>query len=136
MYVLEATKETQGDRDDDYVWTIEGELVFIPPLGCRTPSCGCHRGFAGMTSHRATTTARIAERTDMDVDAYWDVIYQSMTDQGYDIIGSEDLIDAVDEQVRTVQLFGISGGHGTVVGRTASAVFLRRSGSRHGRSAK
>lgn len=136
MYVLEATKETQGERDDDYVWTIDGELVFIPPLGCRTPSCGCDRGFAGMTSHRATTTARIVDRPDMDVDAYWDVVYQSMSDQGYDIIGSEELVDAVDEQVRTVQIFGASGGHGTVVGRTASAVYRRRAGSRHGRSAR
>lgn len=136
MYVLEATKETQGERDDDYVWTIDGELVFIPPLGCRTPDCGCDRDFAGMTSHRATTTARIMERPDMDVDAYWDIVFQSMSDQGYDIIGAEDLVDAVDELVRTAQILGASNGHGTVIGRTASAVFLRRAGSRHGRSAR
>lgn len=33
MYVLEATKETQGERDGDYVWTIDGELA-----GARTSS--------------------------------------------------------------------------------------------------
>ncbi len=46
MYVLEATSETQGDREDDYAWTIDRELVFVPFVGCCDPRCGCDRGFA------------------------------------------------------------------------------------------
>lgn len=131
MYVLEATGDTQGEREDDYTWTIDGELVFIPPpVACRNPECGCDRGFAGMTSHRATTTARIAERGDMDEDEYRDVVFAAMRDQGYDLIGLENLGDAVYEHLSAVRWFGKDHGVGTVVGRTASSVFLRRSGWR------
>ena len=66
MKVLVATGRTQGARDNDYHHAIEGELVRIDPP-CRKDRddpdgrCGCGRGFAGMNSQRATTTARVAD---------------------------------------------------------------------------
>ena len=62
MKVLTATAQGQGERADDYHGATEGELVQIQePCDSdrlRTGrSCGCGRAFAGMSSHRATTTA-------------------------------------------------------------------------------
>lgn len=66
MKILVATAETQGERETDYTWTVEGELVWIQEP-CATDArrmpnaCGCGRGFAGLSSHRATSTAKVVE---------------------------------------------------------------------------
>jgi hypothetical protein len=41
MKVLTATSDTQGWRDNDFCWTVEGELVLLAPIEC---------GRAGATS--------------------------------------------------------------------------------------
>lgn len=61
MRVLTATSTTQGDRPDDRCWATEGELVSLPLLECSCPDCGCDRSFAGLDSHRATTTCVVAD---------------------------------------------------------------------------
>lgn len=63
MLVLVATNERQGADADDYSFTVEGELV--TPLAGECASgerCGCNRGFPGLASGLATTTAMVAER--------------------------------------------------------------------------
>jgi hypothetical protein len=66
MKLLVATRETQGQRPNDYAFTIDGELVFVGFI-CRRDrddpdgGCGCGRGFSGLVSARATTTARVHE---------------------------------------------------------------------------
>lgn len=66
MQVLVATHRTNGVEPGDYGFCVEGELVYIqdPCDGdLRDPDgpCGCGRGFSGMNSHRATSTALVAE---------------------------------------------------------------------------
>lgn len=68
MKVLVATMLTQGNRSGDYCYCVEGEPVWIQEpcdRDQRKPNggCGCSRGFAGAASHRATTTARVADLT-------------------------------------------------------------------------
>ena len=52
MHVLTATSQSQGQRSNDYTFTIEGELVRLDDV-CATDradpdgGCGCGRGFAG-----------------------------------------------------------------------------------------
>ena len=76
MKLLTATLLTQGDRDNDFNWCVEGELLRFDVVCARSgrnpdDSCGCGRGFAGMSSRRATTTALIRdlpmERLDIQV---------------------------------------------------------------------
>lgn len=66
MKVFVATKQTQGTRKNDYSHTTDGELVYVSGNECDGESvdghCGCRRGFSGMTSLRATTTAIVEER--------------------------------------------------------------------------
>ncbi|MCV7280032.1 hypothetical protein H7J88_10265 [Mycolicibacterium flavescens] len=66
MKILVATKLTQGARSSDYNYCVPGELVWVQEpcdRGRRNPDggCGCGRGFAGVASHRATTTAEVVE---------------------------------------------------------------------------
>jgi hypothetical protein len=66
MKILTATATSQGARDNDFTWAVEGELVLIQPP-CATDKrdpdgrCGCGRAFAGISSHRATTTAQVRD---------------------------------------------------------------------------
>lgn len=62
MLVLIATNELQGVAPGDYAHTVEGELVTAIVTECDCPECGCDRGFPGLGSSRATTTAMVIER--------------------------------------------------------------------------
>ena len=66
MRVLVATHGSNGSEQGDYDFCVEGELVYMQEpcaSDLRDPEgpCGCGRGFAGMNSHRATTTALVVE---------------------------------------------------------------------------
>ena len=62
MLVMVATNETQGALPGDYAFTVEGELVTPVATRCDNPMCGCERGFPGLASSRATTTAMVVDR--------------------------------------------------------------------------
>ena len=70
MKVVTATSQTQGWRDNDFCWTVEGELLFFAPLECGRGSiddnCGCRHSMAGLWSHRATTTMKVIERSNLN----------------------------------------------------------------------
>lgn len=62
MRVLVATNQLQGNAAGDYAHTVEGELVLVEVSACDRPeACGCGRGWPGMASQRATTTAMVAD---------------------------------------------------------------------------
>jgi hypothetical protein len=84
---------------------VEGELVWIG-LVCaadrRDPDggCGCGRSFAGMNSHQATTTARIAD-IGLDFAHYAEALRSSLKAQGWPtreaIAMAGELADLADE---------------------------------------
>lgn len=87
LKVLVATQDTQGQRDDDYNWTVEGELVWVQEP-CATDlrrmpnACGCGRGFAGVASHRATSTAKVVESS-LTLTEYIAAIRTTLADGGW-----------------------------------------------------
>lgn len=89
MKLLTATDVTQGYRDNDFDWCVEGELVHIGVVCERDRDdpdggCGCGRAFAGLNSHRATTTAMIRELPGFTQEDYVEAIRSSLQQQGYD----------------------------------------------------
>ncbi len=77
MLVLIATNEQQGADPKDYSFTVEGELVTPVANECASGDrCGCARGFPGLASGFATTTAMVVDRpgvTEFDLrDAVFD----------------------------------------------------------------
>jgi hypothetical protein len=96
MKVLVATAKTQGQREGDFHWCVEGELVWIAEacaLDRADPDggCGCGRAFAGLNSHRATTTARVAELAEFTPADYAEAIRSSLAEQGWDSGIAEEL---------------------------------------------
>ncbi len=80
MLVLEATDQYQGRRPSDYHHATTGELVYLPFQECCDPACGCTRGFAGFDSHRATSTAVVADRPDLTIEELCRLLAVSLYD--------------------------------------------------------
>lgn len=85
MKVLVATAEGQGMHEGDFCWTLEGELVLTGSLlECSAPAtCGCGRGFPGLGSARATTTAMVADRPELARADLLRAIRDSLERQGW-----------------------------------------------------
>jgi hypothetical protein len=87
MKVLVATSETQGQRRNDFDYCVEGELVTVG-LVCATDrrdpdgGCGCGRAFAGLNSHRGTTTAKVKE-VELSKSDYVEALRSSLAQQGW-----------------------------------------------------
>jgi hypothetical protein len=84
MRVLIATNELQGLSPGDYAWTVEGELVSGVATECDDGDrCGCSRGFVGLASSRATTTAMIVERPGIERADLRDAVHESLRRGGW-----------------------------------------------------
>jgi len=147
MLVLIATNELQGTIPDDYSFTVEGELV--TPLAAECASgerCGCNRGFPGLASSFATTTAMVVDRpgvTEGDLrDAVFDWLDRSgwidlfeqttmrrpdASDDQCDPDGEiDDMIEAIiDEHVDCIDVICSTYPVGTVVVRRGTRVMTR-----------
>jgi hypothetical protein len=97
MKVLVATALTQGARVNDYDYCVPGELVWVQDpcdRDRRNPDggCGCGRGFAGVASHRATTTAQIVE-VDFPRHELIVAMQTSLSDGGWPPDWAADIVD-------------------------------------------
>ncbi len=84
MLVLIATNELQGTNADDYSYTVEGELV--TPLAAECASgerCGCNRGFPGLASSFATTTAMVVDRPGVSEGDLRDAVFDWLDRSGW-----------------------------------------------------
>ena len=131
MNVLTATKKTQGRRDNDFCWAVEGELVTFPVIECdcgtTDDACGCHRAMAGLASSRGTTTIQVIDRPELDAEVYYRLIAEGLRRQGYIRKGPMDaevrewLRDVVGELVVTASIFE----PGTVLDRRDGMLSVR-----------
>ncbi len=72
MKALVATTETQGQRENDFCWCEEGELVtFGVECDHRFEAldgpCGCRRSMIGLRSGKATTTVRVVDLPELNL---------------------------------------------------------------------
>ena len=134
MKVLTATAQTQGQRDNDFCWTVEGELVLLTPIECGRGSiddrCGCRRSMAGLVSHRATTTIKVTELEQIDPDTYLALISDGLRDQGYvtkELMGSPDVNDWLHDLTDALTLIADRFAVGTVLERRGNWFSARQS---------
>jgi hypothetical protein len=107
MRVLIATNEHQGLAPDDYSWTVEGELVSGVATECSVGDrCGCSRGFVGLASSRATTTAMIVERPGIERDDLRDAVHESLRRGGW----IELIEDAYEADCKEIERLGMVAG--------------------------
>jgi hypothetical protein len=84
MLVLIATNDLQGTVDSDYAWTVEGELVTPVATECASGErCGCNRGFPGLASGFATTTAMVVNRPGVTEADLRDAVYDWLDRGGW-----------------------------------------------------
>ena len=131
MKLLTATRERQGERDGDFCFAVEGELVLLGEV-CATDQenplggCGCGRAFSGLRSDRATTTALVRDlqlsREDLELAVAGRFAANGIT---AGVIGDLEyaclFIDTVDELIR----FGAVWPEHTVVRRAVDGVTIR-----------
>lgn len=127
MRVLIATRRTQGAMPGDYCWTLDGELVTPVSQACGEPdSCGCGRGFPGLASARATTTAMVVERPGLDEEGLHDAVEDSLERDGWLAHLDDDEIDElVGDHLEAIHRVCAHFEVGAVVGRRSSSVFIR-----------
>lgn len=99
MRLLTATARAQGHRDNDFNWCIEGELVMPPPVVCAADrddpdgGCGCGRAFAGLSSHKATTTAIVRNLPELTRDDLVEAVRSSLDQQGWPTDEADNIAD-------------------------------------------
>ncbi len=131
MRLLVATNELQGIRSDDYAWTVEGELVIAESTVCADPRCGCARGFSGLASSRATTTAMVVDLPHLGIDALREAVSDYLERAGWqDLLAADDvgestgeiIAEIVDEHVETIDVICSAYAVGTVLERDGDEV--------------
>jgi hypothetical protein len=128
MRVLVATSEGQGTRPGDYCWTVEGEIVLTSGvLDCSKPDrCGCGRGFPGLASSRATTTAMVVDRAGITADDVRRAIRDSLERQGWLAeLGPDEVAAWVDEEARLISWTAAQFPLGAVVSRRGDELWQR-----------
>lgn len=144
MRVLVATTELQGTHPSDYAWTVEGELVTPEVEQCASPDrCGCGRGFPGLASSRATSTALVVDHPHISVGDLHDAVLNWLDRSGWrdifeqaaevddgfaDEHGDIDtlLAEIADEHVETITMICDNFPVGTVLERDGSVLRARR----------
>jgi len=130
MLVLVATKEMQiahHDESGDYSYTVDGELVTPVAAECGSPErCGCDRGFPGLASNRATTTAQVVNLEHITADDLRDVIDGVLERDGwFDLIDEHERHELIDEHMECIAAVCAAFPVGTIVGRHGALVYDR-----------
>jgi len=64
IQIFVSTKETQGQRENDFCFVPEGEIVNLKSLTCSNETvdghCGCKRSLYGIKCLKSTTTMKVA----------------------------------------------------------------------------
>ena len=94
MLVLIATNDLQGTVESDYAWTVEGELVTPVATECASGErCGCNRGFPGLASGYATTTAMVVDRPGVTEADLRDAVYDWLDRGGWIDLLEQTVVD-------------------------------------------
>ena len=128
MKVLVATNQSQGVERGDYCFALDGELVLSgPSLECdKADRCGCGRGFPGLGSCRATTTAMVVDRPEIDRVMLADVIRDALDRQGWlSPFEPAEIDELVGDEVELIEHITAAFSVGTVLRRDGTEVWER-----------
>jgi hypothetical protein len=127
MKVLIATNRLQGTVPGDYGWACEGELVTPLAPECASPgTCGCGRGFPGLASSRATTTAMVADLDHLDHAQLRQAVHDSLERGGWlRYLDRGDAAELIDEHVAAIEMVCADFHVGAIIGRDGTLVWDR-----------
>jgi hypothetical protein len=70
------------EDDDDFSFTVPGELVHMPVAMCDCPDCGCERSMCGFASHKATSSFVVRDVA-IEEATFTDLLFTSLRDAGW-----------------------------------------------------
>ena len=97
MKIIVATKETQGQKQGDFCFVPEGEIVMVGDCDCLHEGCDCSRSMVGILCKMGTTTIMVIE-SDLTRDDFRRQITEankSFEELGVDGSVYEELADAL-----------------------------------------
>ncbi len=129
MKVLVATKNTQGMRQWDMSYTVDGELVMNPPVSCDCPDCPCDREMIGLGSRSGTTTFTVSDVPELTVDTYRDLLRDELVKCGWvmEEPTAEWMANFADEHLAAAASFEV--GDVLEIGKGRNVVCRKRSAS-------
>jgi hypothetical protein len=98
MKIFVATSETQGERDSDFCFAPEGELVMLGEshdFEDVDGECGCRRSVVGIEGGAATTTMKVVE-VEMRREEYIARMVEACIEEGF---GGNKVMQAVARKV-------------------------------------
>lgn len=122
--VLVSTTLTQGAAPGDFCWLPEGELLARYGVVCASErpdgsGCGCGRAFAGLITHKATTTAMVVQ-VDMTEAEWRAALHQTLVDTGWaELMAADEVAELIDELVAIDLHSAAQLAPGTILGRLA-----------------
>jgi len=132
--VLIAADSTTHPREDDFCFTVAGELVWMP-LACDCPDSGCERAVGGLASGKATTLFQVLDHPTMTRLEYLAALQDSLARQGWmdPNVGltKHDVAEMADDLLAAADCFPA----GTEMRRLGDRILERRRRRRHSTSA-
>ncbi len=124
MKIIVATNETQGQRDGDFNFTQEGEIVMVSDCDHLHEGCDCQRSMVGVHSRKGTTTMMVVEA---DITRQQFVEQIRAANKDYAELGISDAINAAeaDELLKLAAQFPA----GAVIERDGEDFHQRRTAS-------
>ncbi|WP_166979827.1 DUF7715 family protein [Paramicrobacterium fandaimingii] len=122
MKVLIATTELQGEKPDDFMRAVPGELV-VDVGSCQDVtatddwSFACARSFVGVSSGSMTTTAKVVDNVAVDARSYMGAVKQGLSDRYCP--------ECANEIASTSRAIAMHWSEGTVLERNRSTIQAR-----------
>lgn len=126
---LVATRETQGERENDFFFPAENEIVTFVKLECDGEEidgdCGCRRSMSGTTSLTSTTTSKVIEGS---IDDLWTAVENSYTASGWaEYLNKVELHKIIVDEVETLINVGNAFPVGTILEKRGNKFVARSS---------
>ncbi len=129
MKTIVLTKETQGQRENDFFWGVEGELAYFG-FECDTDKrnidggCGCRRSFSGLRTTKASTTAEV--KNVLTPEWLWKWRYRRHLRKGWNMTDRFAIMDATDEQFERVKKIADKYPVGTILEKRGKTIKERK----------
>ena len=108
IFLFVATNKTQGQRQNDFCWVNEGEIVKFPAFYCSNgytdDTCGCHRSLVGIYCSKSTTTIQVKSGYGTLQD-FTQLLFKSYERQGWaKIIAKDNILKRCFEEATKLSL--------------------------------
>ena len=124
MKVIVATSSQHPADSPAARSTVDGEVVMFPVAPCDCTDCECSRGFVGVASSGATSTALVVNLPGMTLARLREALFDSLNRGGWlDLLSAAEADEVVDGQISLIRRICRTYPTGTLIRRHDSVVW-------------